>query len=72
MNYEGIYVCPIYSHVYSQFMADRTKSRKATLKPLKTLCFIAPSQHCTVTVGPQTIPCGPACAAILTFLISEA
>lgn len=59
MNYEGIYVCPIYGHVYSQFMADRTKSRKATLKPLKTLCFIAPPQQRTLTVGPQTTPRGP-------------
>lgn len=72
MNYEGIYGRPIYSRVYSQFMADRGKSRKATLKPLKTLCFIAPPQHCTVTVGPQTTPRGPASAAILTLLISEA
>lgn len=72
MNYEGIYGRPIYSHVYSQFMADRSKSRKATLKPLKTLCFIAPPQCCSVTVGPQMTPRGPASTAILTFLISEA
>lgn len=72
MNYEGIYGRPTYSHVYFQFMADRSKSRKATLKPLKTACFIAPLQHCTVTVGLQTTPRGPASTAILIFLISEA
>lgn len=48
MNYEGIYGGPyIYSHVYSQFMADTTKSRKATLKPLKSPCFIAAQQYCS-------------------------
>lgn len=53
------FVGPVYSHVNSQFIADRTKSRKTTMKPLKP-GFIAPVQHSTVTVGPQMTPRGPA------------
>ena len=68
MNYEGFYRRSIYSRVYSQFMADSSESGEATLKPLKTLCFITPPQHCTVTVAPQTTPPGPP----QTSLISEA
>lgn len=39
MNYEGIYGRLVHGCVYSQFMADRVESRKATLKPLKNLVF---------------------------------
>lgn len=39
MNYEGIYGRLVHGCVYSQFMADRAESRKATLKPLK-LCVL--------------------------------
>lgn len=49
-----------------------TISRKTTLKHLKTLCFIAPPQPCTVTIGPQMTPSRLFPIAIFTFLFSEA
>lgn len=66
MNYEGIYGGPfIYSHVYSQFMADTTKSRKNTLKPIKAHVLLQPS-NTAVTEEAQMTPSGPTCTAILS------
>jgi len=55
MTYEGIYERPIYSCVYSQFMGDRSKRTKATLKPVKQ-CFIAPLLHAELQYGHKRLP----------------